>query len=606
MRDFVLSVEFPTGTILVGGHSALAVGASSSHAKDHAGQPVIPATALRGALRETLEAVLRGAGLAACDSGTGLDPQNDDPAKPQTCALDEGRRCICCRLFGTRADAVESEARVFSSLLLGDASLVGDPVLWHDRQHVSVSRSHRSAASQRLFLRKTPDLLERRLVAKGYTVEPELDKYLEAAVRATTHLGSGRSVGLARVNLTLEWGSEIRTEISEQPMREGEPVEPSDLKIRVTLKSPTMLGGPLLGDNYRATRKEIPGSVLRGALGFAIARTLSNPDADEPFQTLVDEHRGASFGFLYPVDSDQTEIPGASPLTARACKSHPHEHGVVDTLLDRIAIACVTHVGQVDSTRASMLRECGECKTSTPLRSVPGARGRTKSPKTRVITRVSIERRRSSARNGALFSYELLEPGAVFEGVIRNVPSQSLALLETALRLPIYVGRGASSGWGEVEIEAVTKSSDRPAVEQRGEQFAKALKAHFEAAGLPTDSLDHLVPLSFLSPLLPDKSDDDGCATIAEQLGNVRDWPVVARRFGRDGSWDQRRGQPVPEMAVLGGAVYVARLDRPWHDKDTLSRLQALEREGFGRRRHQGYGHAIFFDPFILTREQCP
>ena len=44
-----------------------------------------------------------------------------------------------------------------------------------------------------------------------------------------------------------------------------------DYEIRVTLKSPTVLGGPVLGDNYRPTRAEIPGSVLRGAIGFASA-----------------------------------------------------------------------------------------------------------------------------------------------------------------------------------------------------------------------------------------------------------------------------------------------------------------------------------------------
>ena len=59
--------------------------------------------------------------------------------------------------------------------------------------------------------------------------------------------------------------------------------------------------------------------------------------------------------------------------------------------------------------------------------------------------------------------------------------------------------------------------------------------------------------------------------------------------------------------AVLGGeagAVYVARLEGSWRDASVLAKLRELERVGFGHRRHQGFGHAIFFDPFILTREQ--
>jgi CRISPR-associated Csx10 family RAMP protein len=604
VRAFELSVEFPTGTILVGGHSASPVGASMAHARDHERRPVIPATALRGALRENLEALLRGAGLAACDGGTGIDPEQSDLEESRPCTLLDGGRCVACRLFGSRAEGLEKGARVFSSLILGDATLVGEDVRWSDRQHVSVSRSRRSAEANRLFMRQTPQLHGRRMVTRGYTVEPEFDRYLEAAVRATTHLGSGRSIGLARVDIKLEWLKEITTDSQRQPQL----WEDMEVGIRVTLESPTMLGGPLLGSNYRATRNEIPGSVLRGALGFAVARILPKADSDEAFQALFDERAGAHFGFLYPVGEEQD--PGPWPLTARACKSHPHTHGVLDTLFDRIAAASIADVSQVEAAHATSLRACAPkasdndgIRCGAPLRGVPGTRGSTSAPKKRTITRVSIDRKSSSARQGALFSYELLEPGAVFEGTIRNVPTQARALIESALQLPVHVGRGASSGWGRVKIEIIERR-DRSTLEQRGTEFDQMLRAHFEDCDLTTEDLGHLVPITFLAPLLPDEGDEDGRATLARALGDVSDWLVTARRFDRDGGWDQQRGRSVSELAVSGGAVYVARLGRDWNDPRTLATLRQLERDGFGRRRHQGFGQAIFFDPFILQRKQ--
>jgi CRISPR/Cas system CSM-associated protein Csm3 (group 7 of RAMP superfamily) len=74
MKPFELVLTFPTGGVLIGGYSAVPDGMHASHAVDRHGRPMLPATALRGALRETLEALLRGAGEPACAGGDGVDP----------------------------------------------------------------------------------------------------------------------------------------------------------------------------------------------------------------------------------------------------------------------------------------------------------------------------------------------------------------------------------------------------------------------------------------------------------------------------------------------------------------------------------------------------
>ncbi|HNG00218.1 MAG TPA: RAMP superfamily CRISPR-associated protein, partial [Pseudomonadota bacterium] len=92
---------------------------------------MIPATAIRGALRESLESLLRGAKQPACSGGDGLllgqapvDNQESDPinANKQDEAI-RVCRCKACRLFGTQRDKLDVGERAFSGLILGDARL---------------------------------------------------------------------------------------------------------------------------------------------------------------------------------------------------------------------------------------------------------------------------------------------------------------------------------------------------------------------------------------------------------------------------------------------------------------------------------------------------
>ncbi|MCB9712389.1 MAG: hypothetical protein H6712_00930 [Myxococcales bacterium] len=605
MRSFDLRVRFPTGTILVGGHSAVPGGVSATHSVDREGRPIIPATALRGGLREALESILRGYDRPACDGGNGIEPSaTTSEDSPRPCTLDAGSRCIPCRMFGTQRAAIGDHERSFSSLVLGDAVLEGDDAVESlARQHVAVSRTRRSAEDNRLFQRQAPDLNDRVLVARGYSVEPELEPYLEAAARGLMHLGSGRSIGLGRVELEVVWGEDIEAEVP--PLAS----EDDEISIRVRLQSPTALGTADASSNYRATRNEIPGSVLRGAIGFAIARSMPETSLEEaPFQTLVDDHDGAHFGFLYPAERrDASALAGPWPVTARTCKTHPSKHPVVDTLLDRIAVAMLDELSEVSladriaRVHASTLRNCLASGCSAQLRSTKGTRTLPESPPKRAVTRVSIERRSTSARDGALFSYETLEPGTTFQGSIRNVPAGSRDLLGRALELPIFVGRGVSAGWGKVSVEVVPRPP-LPTIKKRGADFESALRGRLSSAGLSTDDIDKLVPITFLAPYLPNDGDDLG--TLAAALGTKPRWFTVARRFAREGGWDQRTGEPFAELAVAAGAVYVARLDRPW--RESLETLQRLERLGAGQRRHQGFGQLITFDPFILERGDSP
>ena len=93
MRHFALTIRFPTGGPLIGGTAATPEGYHAHHAA-RGEAPYLPATALRGALREALEAVLRGSGEhRACAGGTGLEPDHEppEPAAPPSAEPAAGR-----------------------------------------------------------------------------------------------------------------------------------------------------------------------------------------------------------------------------------------------------------------------------------------------------------------------------------------------------------------------------------------------------------------------------------------------------------------------------------------------------------------------------------
>ncbi len=595
MKYFRVNIHFPAGSVLIGGYAEVPDGLHGAHARDRAGRPILPATAIRGALRESLEAVLRGADMQACAGGTGLTAEaaDSDGAKPIPCILHNGGRCIACRLFGTQRSAIDTDERRFSALVLEEGTSASNADVWTNQPGVSISRKRRSAEDKRLFLRSVPATSRTlHFSANGRLLDEQLKTYFDAAVRATTHLGSGRSRGYARVNLSLEWLESGQTAAAALPA-EG------DILLRVELKSPAALGVPIAGDGPRDTREEIPGSALRGAIGFALADALPDPK-DAAFQALVAED-GAHFGFLYPVDDDTMHMSAPLPITSVACKYGRRKHGIVDTLLDRLAIAHIDQPGHVSSVEAtSITSRCNAPSCGGPLRGIHGARRMGQTIPTRTVTRLAMDRSRSSARNGQLFMQTLLEPGAIFEGTIRNVPPISRDRLALALAQPLAVGRGRGNGWGQVKITA-SPLPPQQSLEDRGKAFDAALRRRLEQAGLATHRVGRLVPITLLSPLVPTTENDDGSAEL-QRLVEAAGCYLKARRFCREGGWDQRLGHMEPLHAVAAGGVFVLDFGEGRSWAQALDALATLEKRGVGQRRYQGYGHIRCFDEFIFTQ----
>lgn len=646
MRSFDLTVRFPAGSPLISGASATPHGFHASHAQLPDGRPYIPATALRGALREALEALLRGTGEhRACAGGDGIDPEQvaaasetagEDStgqtagaartgatagearrgktagegsagataAKAPSCTLgSDGGTCLACRVFGTRRPMISADDRAFSGLVLGDAVPAG-AFRWAARPSVAVARGSRSAANKQLVFRRIPETAERealRFAARG-RVSDALAPYLEAAARATTHVGAGRSRGLAQVEIAVAWSAR-------SPARDETRLASGDLRLRVTLTSPALFGASVVDGNYRETRHEIPGSTLRGAVGFALRELVEDADSDAATQDLLDAERGARFGFLYAADAapaaGSDRIAGPLPITAAWCKGEQRQHGIVDTLLDRLVLL---HAGSAAAAQRAVERSTTACtQCCQPLRTAHGSRQATQPLMTRTVVRLEMDRARQSARDGLLFSQVLLAPGAILEGTIRRIPTHSRQRLAQALGSGVIsFGRGRSAGYGQAEIAVEPAPTLRP-IAERATAFDRALRARLEAAKLTADRVGRLVPITLLTPLWPSDrtdadADNDGERDLRDAIAASAGF-VAARRFARDGAWDQRTGKMTTFRATAAGGVFVLELAQAtW--RDVVSRLEALERDGVGQRRDQGFGQVLCFDPHFLLSAQ--
>lgn len=567
---------------------------------------MLPASALRGALRETAERLLRGIGEAACSGGDGIDPRSgsDKPAEP--CELGrDGRPCRACLLFGTQGGGGPP------ALSLSAATTVGEAPAFTVRNGVAIERESRSAKEKRLYSWWVPaPSRSRSFRAQGSLVsgtdEEALWTLLQAAVRGTTHVGRSRSRGLGRVDLQV-----VTTESS--PFNRHVKSEADDapgLRLLMRLDTPACISPALPSPTVLDTVEWIPGSTFRGALGTALADVEPAVAESDAFRALFDEDTGAVFDFFYPVIDLRAAEPAAPwPLTARRCK-YDSAHPTVDTLLDRIVVESMLagHTPITAKSGAKLLERCDAAGCGSPLDSPSGLRRHADVVPTRSVTRVSLERTTSAAREGMLYTSVLLEEGTYFEGSIRRVPAQARQLLCAGVELPLSVGRGRSRGWGRISIQGVSPYVDSESVRTRAERFDDALRARLADAQLPLERVGRLLPLTLLSPLLLDNG-DDGCGALALALGHSGlAWVTIARRFGVQAGWDQRPGQRKALAAVHSveaGSVFVADLGEGQDWRQIVAGLERLETDGAGARCYQGFGRILCFDPMILKREFC-
>lgn len=442
MKQFDIQIR-TLGPLLIGGQSAPCRGGDKGTARDLDGRPLIPASALRGALRMTLERLLRGRDGA--DAACGANPRESTAPKPP-CS------CPTCRLFG-------QEGHGIGALRLEDAVLADDhQAAVSVRPQVAVSRRSGAAVEGHLaFLEPATGAhadgllftARAHLAAQG----PQYDRAalerdaenLRAACAALSALGGGKARGFGWVECSL-----VESDSPSKPsVPTGVRGARSDaLTLTFEARAPLHFGqGRPLG-SFLPTRSWAPGSTVRGAVAFALLeRGLCNPD-DERFQTLVTPSaEGPSFG------AARARGDRAS-ATRRKCR--PYDH-VFDDLLGELVRRAAG-----DRGIALALRPGGSCPepgcTATKIQPWSWVKSAPRLDR-RVRTRTAINRQTGTSMDQKLYSIEVIEartataPGGngqplVLEAEIRGLDPGSSELLALLEGCEIWLGGRRSRGMG--------------------------------------------------------------------------------------------------------------------------------------------------------------
>ena len=615
LRRFEIEVR-ALSPLLIGGQSSPSHGGDKASAHDATGRPVIPASALQGALRIELERLLRGRDGEDAVCGANPAPGGESPGECE---------CPVCRLFGAEGYGIGS-LRLEDGVLTEASNL--QAVL---RPQVAVGRRTGSAVAQHLvFLEPMASAGDEPpvFVARGHLalrtasetaedLEQDL-RHLEAACAALTGLGGGKARGLGWVECTLrKVDRPAERSLSVKPVALPRKA-PYDLRLRFEAQAALHFGdGRPLG-GFLPTRSSAPGSTVRGAIAFALLEQgLATPE-DARFQELV---AGGAITF------GSARASGDRPSqTRRRCR--PNEH-VFDDLVGEVLRREAAKAGVALAPRTG-----GACpEPGCPATKAQPSRWRRgyEEPWRRVRTHTAINRRTGTAMDQKLFSVEVLEP--VYAGrdnepleltaEVRGLNPGTGGLLAALHGREIWLGGRRSRGMGRCTLRVEEASTAgvagaRRAIDDLTRELLDGWQRLREATSkeLPVWlTADELL----LAIVLEEPWAGDGSTEVLEQgplgldAGEVagrlvpehgfvavveegRFGAVEASRFGA--AKNVARGEVAPEVAAGPGSVYVYRVARGAVES-SLAEWVAAGRAGSGVNKEIGWGRFSVRGPHL-------
>lgn len=368
------------------------------------------------------------------------------------------------------------------------------------------------------------------------------------------------------------------------------------LPYTLTLRSPaimTALGGD---PNSSLTLPFIPGAAIRGV----VAKVLGDPGEDgtkrDMFHDLV---LGGKANYLnaYPSTNDQRALP--VPVSLRCRKNSPKGAEPVTTVdLAAFDGHCTNDEGLSECWPDEQLKALGEGYVT-----IGGAQPTRIHPK--MSARIHHQRDRRKGRawkdrqgttHGAIFSFESLDAGQAFQGLIQvwgDTDEECRAKenrIKELLGDSILVGRSrragyggmASIAWGELrdrEVEGAGTEGLRPVNGDiaPGEQFRLLLTSACIVRNAQTGQVDPVALPNILPELLGDRA------------------KLIRKRWSFEtiGGFNRKWRLELPQaLAISAGAVFVFEAVRAI----PLSELLVLEHEGLGERGEEGCGRFVFLD----------
>lgn len=400
--------------------------------------------------------------------------------------------------------------------------------------------------------------------------------------------------------------------------------------LQIRLQEPLVLGEVRAGSQFLTGQTYIPARVLRGAWSEWL---LQQGTTDQDVQAVVGRLR---LGNFFPAaDWRRLEFALPMPMSAVSCKRQPgfvteaapthRGHGVVDVLLPLLACRLLEQIGARFPAPFSLVcTRCGDrvepyggfYALHRDGRTLHHVRFR---PRYHSQTKVALSSYRRAAAEQMLYSASALSPrtgspggeeGQVDVLFLGRVQGDGEAVEELKQALGgVALGALHTRGYGRVSLEDAT--AQILPVEARVRAFNQTLRdlwndvrrLAINAADLPPTppgtyfSVDLLAPGVFREGGVPSLV---ASLTIGKQPLKPILWLT---RPDMASGWSTAWGLPKPtNLAARMGSVYVFRVDQA--ADDLLPALKALETEGVGERRDEGFGECLVCHPFHQEVEE--
>jgi CRISPR-associated Csx10 family RAMP protein len=648
-------------SLLIGGQTS-AMLADIATAREPGGAPIIPASAVKGALRIEFERLLAGLGEPVCH-----------PSNPELACL-RNNLCLSCQLFGSPGregilrfhDAkLQGTARsLFTKREAADKPEMPAGFGYALRPGVAINRRRRVAEEDLLFTAQVVAPMPRDETIAPLTFAADVDlletlpdwprtlSLLQAAAKSLTALGADKSRGLGHLEAMLE-------EIPQTEPSSIASTVPSAVDVQVTLIADEYIriSDVKATNNFLEALEFVPGGTVRGALAKSFVTQTKKGNWQDPIVRDAFLHHPMTVSNFYPTASGVLSKP--VPLSARTCKHYPGfgfkaptpddrhwRHGTHDVLITATLVKLLREQTDGRAPLVITLKDYCECGRSTnsdwlspadtpagakrcnaPLKPLEGFCTTPTTPATdssghisrRTITKTTINRARFTSAEGQLYSYEVLDTQ------LQQPENMRLRFIGTMRRLPdelrhhltqmgtLLIGGARGRGFGKVRIGQINAIHEEDArnLRRRLDQFTKAIQDPLKACGHP--KAEYLFfTLTLTSDLIIPIGQDTGWLAndVSQRLGLNAAWFSLEKSFTRisnHGGFNMAMGiaKDLLHTFAMGSAFVFSYAN----DDDTvrqmiIDHLPDLLRMGIGWQREEGCGQISFCDRFHLERQK--
>jgi CRISPR-associated protein Csx10 len=404
------------------------------------------------------------------------------------------------------------------------------------------------------------------------------------------------------------------------------------LKLTLTAQTPLCVSERRPAGQFRESAGYVPGAVLRGATAALLLNRFD--EKSDEFQGIFNSKRPAVFTNAYPASR-------VLPATAMSCKAEPgflnKKHGVIDTLIRRLCFESLQPAGWL------YLPKCNEEACHTRLEKFAGfylRRARDRYEKVsvthRLLTRVAINRRRTTAEDQLLYSPIVISEGEwkpaseakdkgkqkYFDTTLHAavIADRYADILQEHLQKLDHVGSGTSRGLGQIKIkvEKVEDSDSLASLRERREKLNGEIKQRWDqlkqwrSCAAPVHGPDKgaYFTIDFYADavlkehgwlptmLLTADMLKQRCKVEDDSLLFVRAYSGYSYR----GGWNTAWGLPKDvDVIVPMGSVFVFWSEQPdrWDEA-----LLDMESWGIGERTSEGFGQVRICDEFHQVHKE--